>query len=307
MFHLFHNVTEYLFPEQDFAIIGIGRFGEWWKWEKSGSGSYGQVFKVKDNETGENVAIKKIVWPSSETKQNRIIQEVAILKLLSENGGHENIAKFVKAFKYSSNITDVFIAMEYCSGGELLTYIEQHRRNEITMHELSVKKVIKEVLSALVYSHAKGIAHLDIKPENVLFTQPPNIIFTQPPIASFYKYFPSIKLIDWGLSSRFVDFKSCPTTCPKKGTPNYAAPEIYTKNYNEKADIYSVGALMYVMVMCQFVTENPPMTEYKLKHLEMPPEGRYSTEAIVFLKKLMNFDPDKRGSAAEALDDAWLN
>ena len=297
MFHLFHNVKEYLFPEQDFAIIGVERFGEEWKWEHSGEGTYGLVFKAKDNETGENVAIKKIVWPSDETKQNRIIQEVEFLKLLSENGGHENIAKFVKAFKYSTNITDVFIAMEYCSGGELITYIEHLCQNGTIMNELSVKKVIKEVLSALVYSHAKGIAHLDIKPENVLFIEPP----------AHDSPLPSIKLVDWGLSSRFEDFKSCPTTCPKKGTPSYTAPEIFTKHYNQKADIYSVGALMYVMIMCDFVTKTPPMTESKLNRLEMPPEGRYSTEAIVFLKKLMNFDFKKRVSALEALDDVWLN
>ena len=81
MFHLFHNVKEYLFPEQDFAIIGVWRFGERSTWVKSGKGTYGEVFKTKDKETGKNVAIKIINWhDSSQRHQNRIIQEVAILK-----------------------------------------------------------------------------------------------------------------------------------------------------------------------------------------------------------------------------------
>jgi serine/threonine protein kinase len=288
-----------------FAIIPYGQRFTWKPSDKLGNGAFGEVFKARDKQTGKMVAVKEINW-TKKTK-NTIIRETEILSRMH----HKNIAELVQAFRRSKKSQKVYIAMELCPGGELFDAISDngHLTEEIT------KKVIHEVLEALVYCHGLSVAHLDLKPENIILSRQ----WTGPPTP-----FPSIKLIDWGLASEFKDFRSCPDTCLLKGTPDYIAPEVFTNEYTEKADLWSVGVIIFVMLQGAFPFDPMPV-DGTGHRIEDPRTGRpvlnvpnaeavsglsildgYSDLLKTFLRRLITLNPDNRPSAVESLQDPWF-
>ena len=97
------------------------------------------------------------------------------------------------------------------------------------------------------------------------------------------------------------------------GTIYYIAPEVFKNNYNEKADIWSCGIILYIM-LCG----HPPFCgrreeDIKEKIINSPLQflpkdfGKVSQSAISFVKKLLTYDPHKRPSAENALENEWLN
>jgi calcium-dependent protein kinase len=87
---------------------------------------------------------------------------------------------------------------------------------------------MKGILEAINHCHANNVVHRDIKPENIMINDE-----DEP------------KLIDFGLSKNNSDKKKMATVA---GTPFYMAPEVLNQNYTSKADIWSLGVLLYTMV-----------------------------------------------------------
>lgn len=305
-----YKLKNYIFHKNVFALIQEQTRFKWKASDKLGTGAFGIVFKAVDSETGTDVAVKEINWPKKKTVQDDIIKETEILSKLH----HKNIAKMVKAFRHSKRSEKVYIAMELCSGGELFDIVVE--RAHLT--EESAKKVTKEMLSALVYCHEMQVAHLDLKPENIILSEKANKDKSKP--------LPPIKLIDWGLSSEFKDFNTCPLTCRTKGTPAYIAPEVFSGYYNEKADLWSVGVIVMVLLTGEYPYNDPlPIdkngdfirdenghwvsvlpTEDDISALEFRSGSGMSVESLAFIKKLLTVSPASRPSAAEALKDPWF-
>jgi len=86
---------------------------------------------------------------------------------------------------------------------------------------------MKSLFAAINHCHAQGIIHRDIKPENIMINDKNDV-----------------RLIDFGLSKASKK-KSMHTVA---GTPFYMAPEVLLENYNTKADIWSLGVLLYTLV-----------------------------------------------------------
>ncbi len=86
-------------------------------------------------------------------------------------------------------------------------------------------------MKALHYTHSKGIAHRDIKAENILVKREEDRWI--------------VKIIDWGLGT-IVGNGELVRKC---GTPEYVAPEVFSNSYNEKCDLWSFGVILYIMLM----------------------------------------------------------
>lgn len=259
-------------------------FDEYEIQEKLGEGAFGCVYKVEHKTTQFLRAVKAIKRKHVDSKA--FSNEIAILKTVD----HPNIIKLFDCY-YDSNY--YYIVEEFCHGGDLYEYI----RKQKFFSEKKCASIMKQLLSSVNHLHKKNIVHRDLKPENIVFIETKsnnNEIF--------------IKLIDFGTS---VSMNNGQLT-QELGTIYYIAPEVFKNNYNEKADIWSCGIILYTM-LCG----HPPFSGTKeeiIKNkilnskLQFPSKdfNKVSTKAIDYIKKLLTYDPVNRISAEEALENEWL-
>tara|TARA_B110000008_G_scaffold275677_1_gene313583 strand:- start:2029 stop:3423 length:1395 start_codon:yes stop_codon:yes gene_type:complete len=265
------------------ATFDIGR--------ELGKGAFGIVFQGLERTTGRKVAIKEIKYTE---KHDIIDKEVIFLAQMH----HENIAEMVRAFRPSKKSDMVYIAMELCTGGELFDAIIQHSY----LTEGIARQVTYEILSAIEYCHARRIAHLDLKPENIILASP----WKGPG-----QTFPPVKLIDWGLASSFEDFETCP--CMIKGTPTYVAPEVLQRHYDQRADIWSIGVIVYVMISgdVPFYGETTGDLFENIQTAEPSYNAddgwdKVSDNCKSFIQRLLAKSPTMRPIATGALNLEWL-
>jgi calcium-dependent protein kinase len=99
------------------------------------------------------------------------------------------------------------------------------------MEEKDSAHIMKQLLSSIVYCHAKNVVHRDLKPENLLLESTDENA--------------RIKVIDFGTSQIFNPNKKMTV---KIGTPYYIAPEVLSQSYTEKCDVWSCGVILYILV-----------------------------------------------------------
>lgn len=239
-----------------------------------------------------NVEPKKLYAIKSISKKNitekdleEMIKEVDIISSLD----HPNIIKFHETYNDEYYF---HIVMEVARGKDVFDkIIEEGHLSENTVSHITYK-----VLSALVYCHSKGISHRDIKPENILFENESNV--------------GEIKLIDFGLSRKYNNQEKMQTVL---GTPYYVAPEVLQGSYDERCDIWSVGAFMYIMLCGEppFNGKNNNAIFKRILNEEVtyPPEKfkNVSKEALELMKLCLVKDPSKRLSGEQALQHKWFN
>ncbi|KAL2709135.1 Protein kinase domain-containing protein [Kluyveromyces marxianus] len=193
--------------------LGEGEFGKVkLGWSKSGS------------DESKNVAIKLIrrdTIPKNSEKEIKIYREINALKHLS----HPNIVTLEEVLQNSKYIG---IVLQYASGGEFYKYIQKKRR----LKEPAACRLFAQLISGVHYMHHKGLAHRDLKLENLLLDEHENLIIT-----------------DFGFVNEFNSKNDLmKTSC---GSPCYAAPELVvtTKDYEaRKADVWSCGVILYAML-----------------------------------------------------------
>lgn len=189
-----------------------------------GAGGYGKVYVARDKQFGDRmVAIKKVVV-QDQKKKLAFEKEVKIMKELD----HPNICKLLETYEMGRFM---FFVMELCEGREVFDRIMDN--GQIAEH--STADIVKQAASALKYAHAKGIAHRDVKPENLCFCQDdPNNN--------------QIKVIDWGLGFYFGQMRMTSAV----GSLTYAAPEVLDAQtkipYTAACDLWSLGVVAYVMI-----------------------------------------------------------
>lgn len=157
------------------------------------------------------------------SNQNKFEEELNMVKKFD----HPNIFTIYEFFQDSKNH---YLISEYLEGGELFDYISS--RQSLSEHEAFV--IFEQLISSLNYLHKRRIIHRDLKPENLMLSKKDDIL--------------SIKLIDFGTSTSFKekDLFNIPL-----GTVYYVAPEVIRRSYDHKADIWSCGIILYIL-MCGY-------------------------------------------------------
>ena len=151
--------------------------------EKLGSGTYGDVFKACRKSGPREVFAVKCVQKAkmSKTESDAIVAEISILKKLK----HDFIVQMTD-FQWDSNY--IYIIMEFCGGGDLSRYIKIHKR----LPEKICQRFLQQLGSALQFLRSKDIAHMDLKPNNILLS------LNNPKISGLV-----LKLADFGFAQTF--------------------------------------------------------------------------------------------------------
>lgn len=247
---------------------------------------YGDVYLVEDLKIPE---IKKVVKIIDKNKTDLDgLPEKTLESLL--NLSHPNVINIYDIIEDEYNL---YIIEDYCEGGDLFNFI---LKNKIFSEDL-VKIIIKQLLDALVYLHGRGLAHTNIKPENIL-------IFKQINASNINDI--TIKISDLA-SASLLSSKSNKINPKLISSPFYLAPEFIESNFNELSDLWSVGAIAYTLLCGKppYVGK-PHEIIFKILHENYEFTQYHSESAKSFISSLMNRDIQSRFNAKEALQHFWL-
>lgn len=265
---------------------------------KIGSGAYGEVRKWYVRETGELRAVKIIKKKAlAEDERKKLKNEAEILRKLD----HPNVVKLYEIFEDKKYY---YIITEFLTGGELFEKItDEDFYGDFT--EKDAANIMQQVFKGINYWHANNVVHRDLKPENLLLE---SSVSTD---SLGGKKSMKIKIIDFGTAQIFDPNKNKMME-ERYGTPYYIAPDVLNKKYNEKCDIWSLGVILYILLVGY-----PPFNgSDDKKIIDAVKKGKYtldepewddvSEEAVDLVRKCLTYDPEKRVSASDALTHAWF-
>eukprot|EP00930_Biecheleria_cincta_P099966 TRINITY_DN9157_c0_g1_i1.p1 TRINITY_DN9157_c0_g1~~TRINITY_DN9157_c0_g1_i1.p1 ORF type:complete len:354 (-),score=67.99 TRINITY_DN9157_c0_g1_i1:287-1348(-) len=191
-----------------------------------------------------------------------------------------------------------FLAIEYCALGELLLHVE---RLASIQSEHAVREVLWQLLEALAKMHEVGIAHRDVSLENLLVNSLGQVRLID---------FAQALMVHCSIGSRALEHEapvmphsssggSCGSDNGLPGKEQYRSPEVEAGNQPylaTKQDVYAAGVLMYTLATGQ----------YPARDCLCVPEDRISPAMLDLLQQLLAPDPQKRITAAEALQHPWI-
>lgn len=252
-------------------------------------------------------------WP---TRVAACFREFDILKDLS----HPNIVSIEKVF-WSNNT--IYILQELVTGGDLFSFLEYKGGR---LDEALAAVVIRQVLLAIEYLHGQGIAHRDLKPDNILMTcldDGARVVVT-----------------DFGSARYLPDTFRRGTQSPRKfqrmfstaGTLEFTAPEIHGMNpmapieggYTKSVDMWSIGTITAALLAGEYMFNDAAYTDYygdprrmimalaarcDLSILDDEYHPSWSCVDFLpkdFIKRLLTLDEDARMTATEALEHDWF-
>lgn len=258
-----------------------------------GYGITGLVRLITHKETGAEYAVKSL--PLDRIGDIRGLEqlkdELAILMEID----HPNIVKLEGVYESEDCI---YLVQELCNGGDLFDRLDQQPEEHYS--EAQCARIIKQMLSAVRYIHSKSIIHRDLKLENFLF-------HGHGPDAE-------LKMIDFGLSKHF---KSGEWHHEPVGTRYTVAPEVLKKTYDEKADVWAVGVITYLLLsgVAPFggCSEDENVQDIRRRILNAdytfePHEywSHVSDSAKDFIAKILVVDPALRPTAEECQGHPWM-
>ncbi|CAH1796451.1 unnamed protein product [Owenia fusiformis] len=241
--------------------------------EKLGSGTYATVYKAYRKDGQREVVAVKCVEKSSLNKisTENLLTEIKLLKTLK----HRHIVE-LKDFQWDDKY--IYLIMEYSAGGDLSKFIRSKR----ALPQHIVKKFLQQIAQALQFLRSKNVAHMDLKPQNILLSA------THSPI---------LKIADFGFAQHLRTDQDVDIL---RGSPLYMAPEIICdRRYHPKCDLWSVGVILYECLFgkAPFHSKSLQELEEKIrdsKPIEIPHGVQISDKCRDLLLRLLQRDPLQR-------------
>lgn len=248
-----------------------------------GTGGTGIVYKVRDLETGEIVALKvlKPEIASDPDVQENFKRELCLARKIT----HKNVCRIHEFSRLNGN---AYTSMEYVEGESLLSRLQ--RVGALPLKE--ALDIARQICAGLREAHAQGIVHRDLKPANIMLDRNG-----------------TVKIMDFGVA-RMVH-RDGPMTGTIVGTPAYMSPEqAELKPVSACTDIYAVGLLLYEMLTgaAAFSGDTPvavalkQIREYPKRPREILPEMTRSIDAVIM--KCLQKDASKRYQSVDELEVA---
>uniref|UniRef100_A0A6A7G2Z5 non-specific serine/threonine protein kinase n=1 Tax=Hirondellea gigas TaxID=1518452 RepID=A0A6A7G2Z5_9CRUS len=254
---------------------------EYFKAKRIGSGAFGEVFEGYHRVSNDRVALKIIDLEDAKDDITTISKEI---HTLAEGKMCPQLVNYLGSVVVG---TKLWIVMEYVEGGSVHDQIKRKR----PMFEDEIAIVCRETLLGLAYLISEGRVHRDIKGANILLSKTADV-----------------KLGDFGASGQLTETMTKMSTFV--GSPYFMAPEVITEeNYNEKADIWSLG-----ITVIEMATGNPPYVNIHPTQMiqiiakKDPPrlEGDFSKTIREFVRTCLQRDPDKRPTIHRLLKHPFI-
>jgi len=271
--------------------------------EELGVGGFGAVYRGKSKKTNRDVAIK-IIKRERLHSEDTFQEELKVARKLA----HPNIVRLHASYKDEANY---YLVMEFCTGGTLAKLVgsKSMQKDDLGLWCVGLEvplfaRYAWQMLSGAAYLHHCKIVHRDIKLENYM-------------IQGEYDGAP-LKLIDMGLACRM---KGRTRLQDVVGTVLTMAPEVRSKDYDEKVDVWGVGMCLYMSAVCMDPWFNPadfsPMEEDQiLEALDDPNlklnyhEKRWNLkpqDVRDLVEALLVVDPTQRPRARQIMStNKWL-
>ncbi|CAL8123801.1 unnamed protein product [Orchesella dallaii] len=271
--------------ESTYEIVDLSGYSEvkYIRGRFLGKGGNAKCYEV--TQEGSNKALAcKIVRKNMRIIGKELLNEQEIPEIrIHRNVKHPNIVDF---HSYFEDDRFIYILLELCENESLLQLSQ--KRGAIT--EPEVRYFLRQILEGVKYLHEEEkIIHRDLKLGNIFITSGMKL-----------------KIGDFGLATELEseDRKYV-------GTPNYIAPEIVERiGYDCKADIWSIGCLLYALLIGKppFESESLKQTYKKIKaaDYEIPEGTNLSLEATRLIHQCLQLDPSKRPTAREILMDDFI-
>ncbi|XP_003515635.1 sperm motility kinase X [Cricetulus griseus] len=242
-----------------------------------GKGNFAEIKLAYHLHTEVQVAIK--VLPNGTKNDFSIKTKIAMYKMLD----HPYI---IKLFHIINTKEYTYMVLEHAVGGDLVSYIGRVG----PLQEKQAQHIFTQLVCAVHYCHENGIAHRDIKLDNILLDDKGNI-----------------KLCDFGLATRVTPGQDTKGFC---GNIEYCAPELFSdKEYDAKAvDIWSMGVVLYSMVMASFPFKAKTYSEMKEEMLDPKYHLPHTLSQNIanITVQLFTVKPEQRPKIYDIRQHQWL-
>ncbi len=264
--------------------------------EKIGEGGFGLVYKAKQTNTGQLVAIKVLKTTQEVDEQKKAHQKARFERetQLGAQISHPHIVQLLD--KGYTETGEPFAVFEYISGQTLKDYIIRQG----SLNAAETGELMGQVLDALASAHEQGIVHRDLKPQNLMVTQ------------TGAKN--NIKILDFGIGAftqeyRTKDYKSLTLTKEMVGTPSYSAPEqLRGEPPTVKSDMYAWGLILIECLTGRTVMEGDSIAEIFQRQLQASnvpiPSAIVGHPLANLLRRVLDKNPQQRlGDATQLYKD----